>query len=202
MENNQYFSKNNDKLESDPKVISANVGGLNLKFKTDIGVFSKDFLDYASKLLLENMDFSVGENEAILDVGCGYGPIGIYAKKMTGNPVVMLDVNPRALALSKENLSLNNVDAEVIESDCLDGVLDKKFGLIICNPPIHAGKNVVYKIFEQAYEVMNKNGNFWIVIQQKHGAPSAIKKLESVFENVEITYKKKGFYIIKSTKLV
>ena len=107
MESNQYFSKNNDKLESDPKVISANVGGLNLKFKTDIGVFSRDFLDYASKLLLENMDFSVSGNEGILDVGCGYGPIGIYAKKMTGNPVVMLDVNPRALALSKENLSLN-----------------------------------------------------------------------------------------------
>jgi 16S rRNA (guanine1207-N2)-methyltransferase len=202
MENNQYFSKNNDNLESNPQIITAKIGDLSFKFKTDIGVFSKDFLDYASKLLLENMDFEMPGGEAVLDVGCGYGPIGIYAKKVTNNPVVMLDVNPRALALSSQNLVLNGLDAEVLESDCLDNVLDKKFGLIICNPPIHAGKNVVYKIFEQAYEVLNKNGSFWIVIQQKHGAPSAIKKLESVFEKVEITYKKKGFYIIKSTKLV
>lgn len=202
MENNQYFSKTNDNLESKPQIITAKIGEYSFKFKTDIGVFSKDFLDYASKLLLENMDFTVNENESILDVGCGYGPIGIYAKKVTGNPVVMLDVNPRASALSSQNLNLNGLDAEVIESDCLDNVLNRKFGLIICNPPIHAGKNVVYKIFEQSYEVLNKNGSFWIVIQQKHGGPSAIKKLESVFEKVEVTYKKKGFYIIKSTKLV
>lgn len=202
MENNQYFSKNNDNLESKPQIITAKIGDFSFKFKTDIGVFSKDFLDYASKLLLENMEFSLRENEGILDVGCGYGPIGIYAKKITGNPVVMLDINPRALALSSQNLDLNGVEAEVIESDCLDSVLDKKFGLIICNPPIHAGKNIVYKIFEQSYEVLNKNGSFWIVIQQKHGAPSAIKKLESIFESVEVTYKKKGFYIVKSTKLI
>ena len=202
MENNQYFSKNNDNLESKPQIITAKIGDFSFKFKTDIGVFSKDFLDYASKLLLENMEFSLRENEAILDVGCGYGPIGIYAKKITNNPVVMLDINPRALALSSQNLDLNGVEAEVIESDCLDSVLDKKFGLIICNPPIHAGKNIVYKIFEQSYEVLNKNGSFWIDIQQKHGAPSAIKKLESIFESVEVTYKKKGFYIVKSTKLI
>lgn len=200
MNNNQYFSKSNDQLESNPKIISANIGEFLFKFKTDNGVFSKDFLDYASKILLENIDFDLGENEQILDVGCGYGPIGIYAKKVTNNPVVMLDVNPRALSLSKENLALNNVCATVVESDCLDQVLDQKFGLVICNPPIHAGKNIVYKIFEQTYEVLNNGGSFWIVIQQKHGAPSAIKKLESIFEKVEIVYKKKGFYIVKSTK--
>jgi 16S rRNA (guanine1207-N2)-methyltransferase len=200
MNNNQYFSRNNDELASDPKIINANVNGINLKFKTDIGVFSIDFLDYASKLLLEKMTFDVEEKQAILDVGCGHGPIGIYAAKISKNPVVMLDINPRALSLSKENLVLNNVSAEVVESDCLDAVLHEKFGLIICNPPIHAGKSVVYKIFEQAYEVLNPLGSFWIVIQQKHGAPSAIKKLEEVFDVVEIIYKKKGFYIIKSSK--
>ena len=200
MNNNQYFSKNNDELASDPKIISAQVNGISLKFKTDIGVFSRDFLDYASKLLLEKMSFDIENNEGILDVGCGYGPIGIYACKISKNPVVMLDINPRALSLSKENLTLNNVSARVIESDCLDSVLNEKFGLVICNPPIHAGKSVVYKIFEQAYEVLNPKGSFWIVIQQKHGAPSAIKKLEEVFDFVEIIYKKKGFYIIKSNK--
>ena len=200
MNNNQYFSKNNDELASDPKIINANVNGISLKFKTDIGVFSRDFLDYASKLLLEKMTFDVEENQAILDVGCGYGPIGIYAAKISKNPVVMLDINPRALSLSKENLVLNGVNAKVVESDCLDSLLEEKFGLVVCNPPIHAGKSVVYKIFEQAYSVLNPLGSFWIVIQQKHGAPSAIKKLEEVFDTVEIIYKKKGFYIIKSSK--
>ena len=200
MENNQYFSKNNDNLESNPKIISAKIGDFTFKFKTDIGVFSRDFVDFASKLLLENIDFSLAKNGTILDVGCGYGPIGIYAKKVTGNPVVMIDINPRALALSSHNLTLNNLEGRVLESDCLDGVINEKFLLVICNPPIHAGKEIVYKIFDQTYEVLESNGSFWIVIQQKHGAPSAIKKLESVYDKVEIIYKKKGFYIIKSTK--
>ena len=200
MENNQYFSKNNNELPSNPKIIDAKVKDLTLKFKTDNGVFSKDFLDYATKILLENIEISNLSDEAILDVGCGYGPIGIYFSKIVKNDVVMLDINPRALQLSKENLLLNKTMATVLESDCLDSVLDRKFSMVITNPPIHAGKEVVYKIFTQAFDVLIPGGTLWIVIQQKHGAPSAIKKLESIFSKVEITYKKKGFYIIKSTK--
>ena len=200
VENRQYFAKNNDELPSNPKIIQAKINEISLKFKTDNGVFSKDFLDYATKILLEKIDFNSIENGAILDVGCGYGPIGIYAAKVSKNPVVMLDVNPRALALSRENIVLNGVDATVLESDCLTSVLDREFSCIITNPPIHAGKEVIYKIFEQSYDRLITNGSLWIVIQQKHGAPSAIKKLESIFGIVEIVYKKKGFYILKCVK--
>lgn len=200
MENNQYFSKNNNELPSNPKFIEAQINGLKFKFKTDVGVFSRDFLDYATKLLLEKVDFSTLKNGKILDIGCGYGPVGIYVAKTTKNEVVMLDINPRALELSKENLLLNNVNATVLESDCLEVVLDQKFEMAILNPPIHAGKEVVYKMFEQAYETLEIDGSLWIVIQQKHGAPSAIKKLETIFKNVNIIYKKKGFYIIQCIK--
>lgn len=199
-ENNQYFSKNNDNLPSNEKIIYAKINEISFKFKTDNGVFSKDFLDFASKLLLEKMDFNGLLDGAILDVGCGYGPIGIYASYITKKDVVMLDINPRALSLSKENLLLNNVSAMVLESDCLDSVIDRKFSCVITNPPIHAGKEIVYKIFTQSYEVLVDGGSLWIVIQEKHGAPSAIKKLKTIFENVEIFYKKKGFYILKCVK--
>jgi 16S rRNA (guanine1207-N2)-methyltransferase len=199
-ENRQYFSKTNDELPSNEKIIYGKINDLSFKFKTDNGVFSKDFLDFASKLLLEKMDFESILDGTILDVGCGYGPIGIYASYITKKAVVMLDINPRALALSKENLILNNVDARVLESDCLDGVMDEKFSCVITNPPIHAGKEVVYKIFTQSYDVLIDGGSLWIVIQEKHGAPSAIKKLKTIFPTVEIFYKKKGFYILKCIK--
>lgn len=199
-ENRQYFSKTNNELPSNEKIIYAKINEESFKFKTDNGVFSKDFLDFASKLLLEKMDYSSIKEGQILDVGCGYGPIGIYLSHVTKNAVVMLDINPRALALSKENLLLNNVDGRVLESDCLDSVMSEKFSCVITNPPIHAGKEVVYKIFAQSYAVLIEGGALWIVIQEKHGAPSALKKLKTIFENVEIFYKKKGFYIIKCVK--
>ena len=198
MENRQYFSVNNDELPSNPKLINAKIGEISFEFKTDNGVFSKDFLDYASKLLIEKIDFESLPNGPILDVGCGYGPIGIYAAKRTKKPVFMIDVNPRALELSKENVARNKVSATVLESNCLDNVMDRKYSCIITNPPIHAGKEVIYKMYEQASISLVEGGSFWIVIQQKHGAPSTVKKLETLFKNVEIVYKKKGFYIIKS----
>ena len=199
-ENRQYFSKTNDELPSNEKIIYGKINDLSFKFKTDNGVFSKDFLDFASKLLLEKMDYNSIIEGQILDVGCGYGPIGIYLAHKMKKDVVMLDINPRALALSKENLKLNNVNARVLESDCLDSVINERFSCIITNPPIHAGKDVVYKIFTQSYNVLIEGGSLWIVIQEKHGAPSAIKKLKTIFENVDIFYKKKGFYILKCVK--
>ena len=199
-ENRQYFSKSNNELPSNEKIIYGKINDISFKFKTDNGVFSKDFLDFASKLLLEKMDFAGLLDGAILDVGCGYGPIGIYASFITKKEVVMLDVNPRALALSKENLTLNNVNGEVIESDCLDKVINRKFACVITNPPIHAGKEIIYKIYEQSYEVLIEGGSLWIVIQEKHGAPSTIKKLKTVFPVVDVFYKKKGFYILKCVK--
>ena len=199
-ETRQYFSKTNDELPSNEKIIYGKINDLSFKFKTDNGVFSKDFLDFASKLLLEKMDYSSILEGQILDVGCGYGPIGIYLAYMTKNDVVMLDINPRALALSKENLKLNNVDARVVESDCLDSVIEEKFSCVITNPPIHAGKDVIYKIYDQSYEVLIEGGALWIVIQEKHGAPSTIKKLKTLFPVVETFYKKKGFYILKCVK--
>ena len=180
METRQYFSKNNTDLPSNEKLIFCKINDISFNFKTDNGVFSKDFLDFATKVLLEKMDYESIIDGTVLDVGCGYGSIGIYLAKIYQKEVVMVDVNPRALALCMDNVKLNNVNVEVMESDCLDGVLNEKFACVITNPPIHAGKSVMYKIYEQSYEVLIEGGSLWIVIQEKHGAPSTIKFFKSV----------------------
>ena len=199
MENRHYFTRNNDDLASEPKIIQAKIMGELFKFKTDNGVFSKDFLDYATKILLENMSLPEVDGD-ILDVGCGYGPIGIYLAKKSGKKAYMLDVNLRALELAKANVETNKIEGIVLESDCLEAVLDQKFSCVFTNPPIRAGKEIIYKIFTQSHMVLVENGELWVVIQQKHGAPSAIKKLEEIFQKVEVIYKKKGFFVIKCTK--
>ena len=200
METRQYFSKNNTDLPSNEKLIFCKINDISFNFKTDNGVFSKDFLDFATKVLLEKMDYESIIDGTVLDVGCGYGPIGIYLAKIYQKEVVMVDVNPRALALCMDNVKLNNVNVEVMESDCLDGVLDRKFACVITNPPIHAGKEVIYKIFTQTEEVLLPGGALWIVMYEKHGALSAIKKLKTIYPVVTTFYKKKGLYIIKCVK--
>ena len=137
----QYFD--NVELKSEIRKIDVDIFDMAFSFYSDNGVFCKDRLDYGTRLLLENIDWNnVGGK--ILDVGCGYGPIGIIASKITGSNVVMCDVNRRALHLALRNVKENNVDCKVIESDCYQNIHDT-FDVIITNPPIRAGKKIVYE---------------------------------------------------------
>ena len=137
-----------------------------------------------------------------MDVGCGYGPIGLtIAKAWPDRTVHMIDVNLRALQLTMDNSELNEIkNVNVYESDRLDAVNEHKFAAILTNPPIRAGKKVVHDIYEQSYKSLLPNGELWIVIQKKQGAPSSIEKLSEMFEDVEIVEKKKGYFIIKAIK--
>jgi len=113
----------------------------------------------------------------------------------------MIDINERALELSKENAVLNKIDNVLIyKSDRLTNVKTEGFAVILTNPPIRAGKKVVHDILEQSFERLIIGGELWVVIQKKQGAPSAIDKLKSLFNEVTILEKKKGYYIIKSKK--
>lgn len=139
----------------------------------------------------------------ILDVGCGYGPIGLsLAFSYPDKIVEMVDVNSRAMELARENALSNNIhNIKVYESDCLDQVESKEFAAIVTNPPIRAGKQVVHKIFEQSYHHLVAGGSLWVVIQKKQGAPSAMDKLEQIFGEVEVVEKKKGYYILVAKKV-
>ncbi|MGL4819213.1 MAG: class I SAM-dependent methyltransferase [Bacilli bacterium] len=174
-----------------------------LSFTTDAGVFSKGGLDFGTRVLLENMTLDRDVHD-VADVGCGYGPIGIYLAKKYGVRVWMYDVNTRALGLAERNATNNGArERVVIEESSLLEVAERDeltFDVIVSNPPIRAGKEIVHGLFEQASRLLRANGTLWIVIQKKQGAPSAIKKLESLFAEVDIIAKEKGYFIIQAKK--
>ncbi|MGF7049759.1 16S rRNA (guanine1207-N2)-methyltransferase [Paenibacillus sp. DS2015] len=197
----QHYYSNQPESQHNRKMIEENLKGHNYRFISDAGVFSKNGVDYGSKVMIEAMDMPSGS--AVLDVGCGYGPIGLAAARMVEDGhVTMLDVNSRAVALAKENAQLNGItNVSILESDLFASVEGKSFDVIVTNPPIRAGKETVHSIFALAYEHLHIGGALWVVIQKKQGAPSAKAKLQSLFQVVEEITKDKGYHIFKATKI-
>ena len=175
---NQYFENNKD-LISEPKEITYYYRGKTINLTSDNGVFSKDSVDFGSSLMLKSI--TEFDKKTILDVGCGYGVIGITLALF--NPeatVTMVDVNLRALELSKSNALKNGVNNVVIKESFAYQNIDGKFDMIVTNPPIRAGKAVVHEILEGSFEHLNDDGVLYVVIQKKQGAESAVKKLKSM----------------------
>ena len=195
-----YYSKNQS-VDSKPKFWDFELRNVKFRFKSDNGVFSKSEVDFGSRVLIDSFQIP-SINGDVLDVGCGYGPIGLsLAKLMPERTVHMVDVNERALELSRENAHLNRVsNVKVYESDRLMNIEQNEFAAIVTNPPIRAGKQVIFDIYEQSYEKLSSGGSLWVVIQKKQGAPSTMDKLESLFGNVEVVTKEKGYFILHSKK--
>jgi len=198
----QYFTEN-PTTEKEIYKFEWNVGKEVLYFYTSNSVFSKKGVDFGSMLLVETI---LNENEnfsgSILDLGCGYGPLGIIvAKKLRKSFVTMCDVNERSLELSRMNAKENKVDdrIKVIASSAFENIKDN-YDIIMTNPPIRAGKNVVFSFYEGAYEHLNDGGKLYVVIQKKQGAPSTKAKLESLFGNCETADKKSGYFIFRCIK--
>ena len=195
-----YYSRT-QKVESDPIYWDFILKGKPFQFKTDNGVFSKREVDFGSRLLIETFVMPDLKG-SVLDAGCGYGPIGLSVAKVYPERVVhLIDVNLRALELTKENAKLNQIDnIKIYESDRLINVTERDFAAILTNPPIRAGKKIVHDIFDQSYQLLASGGELWVVIQKKQGAPSAMEKLKQLYQEVEIVKKEKGYYILKVKK--
>ncbi len=198
----QYFTRNPE-TEKEIYKYDWNIGRERFYFYTSNSVFSKNGMDFGSMLLVETV---VRENEgfegSVLDLGCGYGSMGIsIAKFLEKSKVSMSDVNERALELCAMNAKENKVQdrVEIINSSMFDNI-QGKYGIIVTNPPIRAGKDVVFAFYEGAYENLSQGGSLYVVIQKKQGAPSTKTKLESLFGNCEIADKKSGYFIFKSVK--
>ena len=189
----QYFE--NQDLPSKMVKTKCFVLNNNFTFYTDNGVFSKDGLDFGSRLLLESIPLEeVGGK--VLDMGCGYGVIGIVINKLTDADVEMVDVNLRAIHLAEINIKENHCkNNHVYESDVYKNV-NSKYTSIITNPPIRAGKKVVYDIVMNASDYLQDNGKLFIVIRKEQGAKSLIRDLQEKYI-VKILNKKKGFYILE-----
>lgn len=189
----QYFENAN--LPS--KIIEFEAYFLKTKFifKSDNGVFSKEKLDFGTRLLLESLPMKDMSGD-VLDLGCGYGVVSIILSKFVNCNFDAVDVNRRALHLFEMNIKLNKVSGiNIFESNVYENVT-KKYDYIITNPPIRAGKEVVYKMLRGAKDHLKENGYLYFVMRKDHGAKTAIKDISDIY-NCEIITKEKGFFVIK-----
>lgn len=194
---NHYYTQNPD-TPHDIGIINYSVKDTVLKLNTDSGVFSKKKIDFGSDLIIQSIPLLPGN---ILDIGCGYGVIGISLALLNPSSIVtMVDINERAVDLTSKNIRLNGItNATVLQSDGFSNV-SGRFEAIVSNPPIRTGKKVIYPIFQNSISYLNPGGAIYLVIQKKQGANSAIDLLKSVYGNCEVINKKGGYWIIKSTK--
>lgn len=190
-----YFTED-DTLKPNIEEFSYYFKDCKLDFVTNSGMFSPGHTDYATSLLLQTVPPLSG---SLLDLGCGWGVIGISLGKQYGLSVTLADVNGRALECAEENCRRNNFSAQTVKSDCFESI-DGEYDTITLNPPIHAGKKVIFDMYDGAFSHLKQNGKFYLVIQKKHGAESTIKKLTELFGSCETIYKKKGYYILSCTK--
>ena len=189
---NQYFIENRNILTNERK-IQAKILGQVLEFYTNNGLFSPDRFDNASRLLVENIPPLSG---SLLDLGCGYGAIGITLARLYNINLTMVDINNIALEYAKKNIILNNIQAEIIYSNGFENI-KRTFDNIVLNPPIHAGKSVVYELYEQSKLYLEPGGRFYIVIQKKHGAKTSIERLNMIYNICNIIHKKHGIFVLE-----
>jgi len=171
--------------------------GFDLNFHTSTGVFSPKKIDTATKLLVENM--AVSKSEEFLDLGSGYGVIGIVAAKL-GAKVSMSEINLRALMLMRRNVKENKVVAEIIDSDGFSKV-DKFFDNIVLNPPISAGMNLCQELIKEAFNHLKPKGLMQVVARHNKGGSRLKAHMEELFKNCEVVAKKGGFKVYASKKV-
>ena len=195
-----YFTDNRN-LETNRKEHSFRFSGRLYNFTTDNGVFSKTGVDYGTLVLLEAV-VSQPLSGAVLDLGCGYGVISVVLKSMYPEcELTSVDINPRAIELTELNCGQNNAKCRVLVSDGFSQLKESSFDAVITNPPIRAGKKVIYQMFDDAYAHLNQKGKLMAVIQRKQGAESAVKKLTSLFGNCTVVSRDRGYWVLESTKL-
>ncbi len=196
-----HYFQDDPNLATNIKTISFEVNGLTMKLFTDNGVFSKNRVDEGSLAFLRVLlPLDLGNN--ILDLGCGYGTIGLtiaVAKKEAR--VTLADVNTRALELCKKNADAYALSQRVtiLQSDIYEKI-EGPYDSIVVNPPIRAGKVVTYRMYEEAKQYLIDGGSLYLVIRKAQGAESAAKYIESIFGNITLLDRHKGYHIYQARK--
>lgn len=193
-----HYFENDINVKDKPGTIAFEV--LNKKFElaTNSGVFSKDKLDTGTKILLETVLKNQDPASSILDLGCGIGVVGIVMGTFWNDcALTMIDINEKAVQLAKENIKRHKIPAEVY---CNDGIDSGSYECILINPPIRAGKKVVYTLLEQCINHLDDQGTLWVVMRKQHGAQSAMDRMVELGVQVERVHRDKGFWILKVKK--
>lgn len=187
--------------EHKPFQFQAELRGRVYYFQSDAGVFSKGEVDFGTRLLIDCLELQPGE--VVLDLGCGLGPIGLVAADLVGptGRVYMVDVNERAVELARKNVQANGIcNAEVLVSDGLSALAGLSFDWVLSNPPIRAGKQVVYSLLTDAFHALKPGGCLLVVIRTKQGAKSLEAYLEELAGSCTTMDKKGGFRVLKCCK--
>lgn len=199
--NEHYYSRKPSSV-SNRHSFETVLRGNKLTLSSDAGVFSRDGVDYGSKVLIAQMQFD--ESAKVLDVGCGYGPIGLTAARLAPQGhATLIDINERAVELARHNAEINRIEnVSFGAGDLFEAVGDAQFDVILSNPPIRAGKVIVHRLLTESHQHLTQGGSLWIVIQNKQGAHSAKTKLQEVFgeEQVFEIGKDKGYRIYRAVK--
>ena len=180
-------------------LISDYLRGVTVEFYVSSEVFSPREIDKGTRLLLELA--IVPEMGTVLDVGCGYGAIGItLAKAYPQLRVVMVDVNPKAVELAKLNARHNGVEnrVEVLHGDLYEPVKGRLFDTIISNPPLAAGMKTIEKLILEAPAHLRPGGTLQIVMRK--GAEKAKELMQKAFGNAKVLLRKKGYTILYAEK--
>ncbi len=198
MEEEHYYTEE-PKSKYVEHIIRARILNFDLIFKSASGIFSAIEIDSASKLLIESAE--IPTHSKILDLGCGYGMIGIVAAKSCPTCYVILtDINRRAVKLAKENILLNRVgNAEARQGDIYESVQDGKFDVILLNPPMVAGRDVVMRMIRGSLKCLNKQGSLQIVANKNKGGKFLFDEMKKLFKEVKVLKKSGGFWVVKGT---
>lgn len=189
-----YFSKN-PQVGLVEKEVNIIINGKELKLISPSGVFSFGRLDRGTELLIKSLELN--KKDSLLDLGCGYGIIGIYSSFHV-NKVLMSDINNRAISYSKKNIKINKVkNAEAIQSDSFQNIKEN-FDIITLNPPIHLGKKEVFKIMKDAKNHLKNKGKFYLVIKTKLGSKSYEEFLKELFSKVSTVKKGSGYRVFRA----
>lgn len=189
-----YYTENPTSAH-DERRIALRALGKELTFITDAGVFSRDGLDRGTEVLLNALPPLSGR---VLDLGCGWGAVGVaLGARWPELDVVMTDINSRAVELARRNLAENGVKATVVQGDGFAAV-EGCFDAIVTNPPIRAGKGVVYGLFARAKDYLKPGGALYVVIRKQQGAPSALKYLKETYALAETVDRGSGFHVLRA----
>jgi 16S rRNA (guanine1207-N2)-methyltransferase len=194
-----YFS-DQPRAPSQRRTIDVRLRGRSWTFLTDRGVFSRQGIDPGTKLLIEAMRIDSADH--VLDLGCGYGPIGLVAATLAlRGAVVMVDVNERAVALASENAARASLDnVEVYHGDGTAPVRGRMFHVVAMNPPIRAGRDTVRRLLRESREALRPGGRCYLVVRTSQGAKTLAREMQALFPEVREIARGGGYRVYEGTK--
>lgn len=197
-----YFSPTPE-TPSERQMIEARIHGIDFRFVSDTQVFSRRHVDFGTRLMIDTVISDLSARELrrgrLLDLGCGYGVVGIVMKRVfPAMDVILADVNERAVELSKENAKSNQCTfLNISESDGFESI-EGDFQVVLTNPPVRAGKATVFSFYAGASEHLVPGGVLYVVLQKKQGALSSLNRLTELFGNCEVIEKDSGYWVMRS----